>query len=141
MSTEKERKIVVNRIQCDSCKDVIVSTHTHDYKHCKCGKVSVDGGSSYLRRGWEDGTTYTEMSLYSDDNFEEIRELLSWGSRGKNGDQPLTFLPLSKMENGHIEALLNLGYVGDMYKEMLRKELKYRQDNNIKDIVRTCNVK
>lgn len=141
MSDKKERQIVINRIQCDSCKDIIISHHTHDYKHCKCENVSVDGGTSYLRRGWEDGATYTDMSLYEDDSFEEIRELLTWGSRGKDGTQELQFLSLSKMENNHIEALLNLGYVGDMYKKMFRKELQYRKDNNIKDIVRVCKTK
>ena len=44
------RKIKVNKIQCAKCKDIIESTHRHDFKWCKCGTVAVDGGKSYLRR-------------------------------------------------------------------------------------------
>ena len=42
--------IVMNLISCNHCSDVIASTHRHDFRTCSCGKVSVDGGSSYLRR-------------------------------------------------------------------------------------------
>lgn len=140
MSDTEKRKIVLNRIQCDSCKDIITSRHTHDYVTCKCGNITNDGGTSYFHRGWKDGATYTDMSLYTDSNFEEIRETLTWGSRGKDGKQELQFLTLSKMENNHIEILLTLEYVGSMYKEMLRKELEYRKDHNIKDVQRTCKI-
>lgn len=39
-----------NRIKCKHCGDVIESTHRHDFKYCKCGKVAVDGGADYARR-------------------------------------------------------------------------------------------
>lgn len=134
----KDKKIVLNRIMCDSCKDIIISRHTHDYVTCKCGNVSTDGGTSYFHRSWKDGATYTDMTLYTDSDFEEIRKLLTWGSRGKDGKQTMKFLSLSEMENDHLNALLGLDYVGDMYKEMFRKELEYRKEHNIKDIVRVC---
>lgn len=140
MQDKKERQIVINRIQCDSCKDIIISRHTHDYVTCECGDVTTDGGTSYFHRGWKDGATYTDMSLYEDSNFEEIREVLVWGSRGKKGDQPLIFLPLSKLETDHLNTLLGLEYVGDMYKNMFKKELQYRKEHNIKDVIRTCKL-
>ena len=43
-------KIIENKIKCKHCGDIIESTHVHDYKRCKCGKVAVDGGHYYLRR-------------------------------------------------------------------------------------------
>lgn len=43
-------KLLLNAIRCKSCDQVIVSTHRHDFKSCKCGKVSVDGGLEYTRR-------------------------------------------------------------------------------------------
>lgn len=43
-------KIFVNRIQCGFRGDIIESKSVHDHKPCKCGSVSVDGGTSYLRR-------------------------------------------------------------------------------------------
>ncbi len=39
-----------NRIKCLNCKDIIESVNRHDYVTCKCGKVSVDGGSDYFKR-------------------------------------------------------------------------------------------
>ena len=44
------KKIIVNKIKCNKCRDIIESTHRHDFKFCKCGAVAVDGGHDYLRR-------------------------------------------------------------------------------------------
>ena len=54
-------KIIVNKIKCKKCGDVIESTYRHDFKFCKCGAVAVDGGKAYLRRvGYEED--YEELS-------------------------------------------------------------------------------
>lgn len=52
-------KILVNKIRCKRCNDVIESTHRHDFKFCKCGAVAVDGGADHLKRSgyhedWEE---------------------------------------------------------------------------------------
>lgn len=44
------KRIIVNKIKCKKCGDIIESTSVHDFKTCKCGAVSVDGGHDYLRR-------------------------------------------------------------------------------------------
>ena len=44
------KKILVNKIQCKKCKDIIESEHVHDFKWCKCRSIAVDGGLEYLRR-------------------------------------------------------------------------------------------
>ena len=44
------KKILVNKIQCKKCKDIIESKHVHDFKWCKCKSIAVDGGLEYLRR-------------------------------------------------------------------------------------------
>ncbi|MDO4295846.1 MAG: hypothetical protein Q4D90_06775 [bacterium] len=58
-------EIIVNKIRCKKCNDVIESTHHYDFKSCKCGAVSVDGGKDYLRRcgNYED---WEELSEFSD---------------------------------------------------------------------------
>lgn len=43
-------KIIMNKIRCKKCGDVIESISVHDFKTCKCGAVSVDGGHYYLKR-------------------------------------------------------------------------------------------
>ena len=57
MSSEKlkekdllDKKILVNKIQCKKCKDIIESKHIHDFKWCDCKSIAVDGGLEYLRR-------------------------------------------------------------------------------------------
>ena len=44
------KKIVVNKIKCKRCGDIIESINRHDFVNCKCGAVAVDGGKDYLRR-------------------------------------------------------------------------------------------
>lgn len=56
--------IVVNKIKCNHCGDVIESTGVHDLKWCKCGTVFVDGGHDYLRRGFKNSPSdYTDLSI------------------------------------------------------------------------------
>lgn len=55
MSSEKtkdlsDKKILVNKIQCKKCNDIIESKHVHDFKWCTCKSIAVDGGLEYLRR-------------------------------------------------------------------------------------------
>ena len=57
------KKIVVNKIRCKKCGEVIESTYRHDFKYCKCGRVAVDGGKDYLRR------------LGNFEDFEELSEV------------------------------------------------------------------
>lgn len=61
-----DKNIKENKIMCNICKDVIVSEYRHDYKSCKCGTVSVDGGNAYLRRGYKKAGDYEELSTYSE---------------------------------------------------------------------------
>ena len=55
-------KILVNKIQCNICKEIIESTHRHDFKWCKCNSCAVDGGKAYLKRL---GGPMTELSEFS----------------------------------------------------------------------------
>lgn len=55
--------IYSNEAKCLMCNDVIRSKNRHDFVTCKCGNLSVDGGSWYARRAystnqWEDMTVY-----------------------------------------------------------------------------------
>lgn len=68
-----ERRLIRNVIQCKHCGDVIESTYTHDFKWCSCGKVFVDGGHEYGRRGYTDSpeSDYIEMAIWEDNNDNE----------------------------------------------------------------------
>lgn len=46
------KKVLVNKVRCKKCDDVIESTHSHDFKRCKCRAIFIDGGTDYQRYGW-----------------------------------------------------------------------------------------
>ena len=54
------KKILSNKAKCKFCGDIIESKHVHDYVVCKCGKISVDGGKYYLKRGFPSGYDYKD---------------------------------------------------------------------------------
>ena len=46
----ENKQIIQNEVKCKLCGDIIFSAHRHDFKTCKCGSISVDGGMEYIRR-------------------------------------------------------------------------------------------
>lgn len=44
--------MIVRGLRCPKCDDVIWSRSRHDYRHCSCGAVMIDGGRDYTRYGW-----------------------------------------------------------------------------------------
>ena len=128
--------IVHNAIQTPD-GTIIESRHRHDYVEYTDanGKFySVDGGTDYLRRGYE-VQDYTEMSLYEDDDIEVIRKVVTRGGRGKDGRQPLTFVPICEMNDEWLEAAIqyNIDYgMGTMVMNRIyKREQEYRKQNNI----------
>lgn len=64
--------IVLNKIKCKFCGDEIESEYTHDFKWCKCGRVYIDGGHEYLKRGFQTPIDYIDLSVVeSSDGGEE----------------------------------------------------------------------
>lgn len=132
--------IILNRIQCNHCFDVITSHHRHDFVTCSCGVVSADGGRAYLKRGYSavssDGSLpYTELSVMSTAPFESLRGALLRGSRGVNGDEPLKWVPLCDISDNYLVSLLAYqesgGYTDTIDYKLQKQEQQYRIDNNI----------
>lgn len=138
-------RIVLNQIKCPD-GTILKSHYDHDYKDYTGtdGSYSmIDGGNSYLRRGG----VYEEISVYSDAPYEVIRESFHRGGRGKNGNEPLKFVPMSKMSDEWLKACIEYNiqygaknsYATGMYKA----ELQYREINKISivdvdDVVCVC---
>lgn len=128
------KQLIINRIKCKKCEDIVISHHRHDFRYCKCGAVATDGGLDYqiITGKIED---YENLSIYSTADFEEIREHFERGGRGIDGKQPLTWVPLAKMSTDWIKACLVYNKEKGMNKsfasKMYRKELKYRKINKI----------
>lgn len=79
--------VTVNKAQCLLCGQIIESTHVHDFRTCKCGNLSVDGGHDYIRRAYREDRlleftmghpagekTWVELS----ESHQEEREPYEW---------------------------------------------------------------
>lgn len=47
-------KTRIQTVTCPSCGEEIYSRARHDYRACKCGAITVDGGFDYLKYSWAD---------------------------------------------------------------------------------------
>jgi hypothetical protein len=120
-------QIVYNSVTCLECLETLVSYHRHDYKTCGCKNgTMVDGGTEYLRYGGKDMRKLSLYSIYADDDFQLVRQYANRGSRGVNGNEPLTWIPLCNMTDGHLEAVLDYGGA-DWHLELIRKEIEWRK--------------
>ena len=57
------------KIKCLKCNDIIESLSVHDFKYCKCGACSIDGGNEYTRIGGD--TEYISL-VYEDGHEKKI---------------------------------------------------------------------
>jgi hypothetical protein len=87
----------------------------------------VDGGTAYLRYGAKHMRNIKLFAIYADDEYEVVRKYATRGSRGVDGKQPLTWIPLKDMDDDYLEAVLDYGGA-DWHLELIRKEIKYREN-------------
>ena len=131
------RHLLRNAIQCPD-GTILESTHGHDFQHHtqEDGReYFVDGGLNYQRIGYSD-EEFTDLSVYSDDPHETIREAFKWtrnfdknGKRLQKSEQRL----LKELSNDHIESLCYFTVKGypDFINKVFVDEHNYRIDNNI----------
>lgn len=86
----------------------------------------VDGGLAYFHRSIIEDQE--DMSVFLSDGHETVREVLKWGTRGVNGDKPLTLVRLCDMDTDHIQACLDTQILmAPQYRYAMRVELAYRE--------------
>ena len=127
------RQIVYNSVKCLECNKVLVSRHRHDYVTCGCpNDAMADGGNEYERYGAMGMDKIETYYVYADDDFEIVRKHAARGSRGKDGKQPLTWIPIADMDDDYLQAVIDYGGDG-WHMELINKEIKYRQDDKRPD--------
>lgn len=134
----EDRKIIINQIRTPD-GTVLISRHRHDYVTYtdKNGlEYMVDGGTDYLRRNVHKEAPYTEISIFEGDDvdFEYFRTVFCRGGRGKDGTEPLKWVPLAEMSNSWVEAVIS--YEEELrpnnpYLKFFRQEVVYRDENKI----------
>lgn len=74
-------RLLVNQARCLGCRDEPVSTDTHEMRTCRCGRLLVDGGLSYTRRGYrdDDGPSWEELAQY--ETPQQVRDRLTQTTR------------------------------------------------------------
>ena len=109
---------------------VLESMHRHDYKtHMDSNgkEYMVDGGLEYIRRNFHNDAPYEELSISLEDGHDKVREVIKWGTYGRDGNQPLSHILLKDMNTEHIQACLeNVPSMHPTYKESFKEELKLR---------------
>lgn len=87
----------------------IFSQHRHDYvshKDKNGSTYGVDGGLYYLRRSYTN-KDYTDLSVrLGDVTLDEAAKIATWGTCGKDGKEPLRYIPIAEMTLDHLEAVL-----------------------------------
>ena len=123
------RKLVLNRIRTPD-QTVLTSRNRHDFVSHKDKNGELyytDGGLSYIRRSINK-ESYEDLSLYSTDSFEKLREGIEWGTYGRNGDEELHYKSISNMSTNHINAILSQYRLADYMKELFEKEIAFRNE-------------
>jgi len=132
-----EIKLILNRIQTPD-GTILTSYSRHDYvTHIDANgfEYMLDGGLDYQRSNLNKTAPYKDLSVYSDAPFEIIRESFHRGGRGKDGKQPLTWVPMSEMSDSWLSACIvyntERGMGSSFANELYTKELAYRKENGI----------
>lgn len=141
-----ERILIANRIQTPD-GTILHSKHRHDFV-CHIDKVNgerycVDGGNYYQKISFEKNPPI-DCSIYSTDDFEEVRKVFLRGMYGKNGNEPLHYISLCEMSEEWIFNVIKClqeiePHVTDydsitnqeVFLELYHKELDYRYDRQI----------
>lgn len=121
-------KLVRNAIQTPD-GTILVSRNRHDYKEYTDanGKTYVvDGGLDYIRSSVHEDQI--SLAVYDTDKFSVVRESVEWGTYGKDGDQPLSYVKLSEMDTAHIEAVLETQklFIRPVIRKAMELELEHR---------------
>ena len=131
-----ENQIIYNAIKTPD-GTILKSTHRHDYQIYidKNGEeYMVDGGRSYLRRN-VNTVPFEELTVYSNDDIEKQREVFTWGTYGKVGEDALSFILLKDMSTDHIlncvmdaeKPISGKTIETDWVYCIFKKELEYRR--------------
>jgi hypothetical protein len=131
-----EKKLLVSRIKTPD-GTILTSCHVHDYvtytDTIDGYEYMLDGGNHYQRYSIPEDKRFSDVdvSIYDDTPFEEIRKYFCRGGRGKDGNQPLKFVPLCEMSNAWLNA--TIAYMDDKGSDgsLYQREYDYRQQQGI----------
>jgi len=111
---------------------ILESRHRHDYKEYEDANgwvYVVDGGLDYLRRTVNKNAPAKDLTLTEEDPHFFLRDYVTWGTYGKEGDQPLSYVTIANMSDGHLQAVLDTQKrMYPQVRDLMKAELEYRAD-------------
>lgn len=126
---EEPRLLICNKMKTPD-GTILESHFIHEavYHTDKNGKkYMTDGGIAYLHR--TNNGDEVDLSVYSDDSHNKIRENLTWGSYGKSGKEKFKWILLKDMTTEHIRAVIETQYnIYPQVKRAMMNELTYRSE-------------
>lgn len=92
---------------CPNCLDLIFSRARHDFHHCSCEEIFIDGGFDYTRGGWKNEYPYQvnyEVEQSKNDLYRDYA--LMEDKYGIVKDWTMSILDFFSVQDGrHIQAL------------------------------------
>ena len=111
---------------------VLESKTRHDYKEYEDANgwtYMVDGGLDYVRRSVNKHEPAIDLTLTEAEPHFFLRDYVTWGTYGKEGDEPLSYKTIADMETEHLQAVLDTQW--GMYpqiRDLMKAELEYRNE-------------
>jgi hypothetical protein len=130
-----EKFIVYNAIRTPD-QTILESKHVHDYQSYvdKNGEIYIlDGGCGGYTRRSVNIIEAENISLYSDAPHEQIREVVSRGSRGKSGREELKYILLKNIDDEYLQAIIDYEETNrptNKFLPIYRAEQKFRKNEN-----------
>jgi len=111
---------------------VLESKTRHDYVEYKDANgetYMVDGGLEYVRRTVNKNAPAKDLSLTEDEPHFFLRDYVTWGTYGISGDQPLSYITIAEMSDGHLQAVLDTQKrMYPQVRDLMQAELEYRNE-------------
>lgn len=130
-----EKQIILNRVKCRECGEVLTSYNRHDYKTCGCtNETMVDGGTDYQRYGGLNlDLVDTSLTVYLSDDHMINRTAAHWGNRGKDGRSPLSYKSVSQMSDNHLTNIIRdmSGKIAPWMEDIILREISDRITKDI----------
>jgi len=114
---------------------ILESRHRHDYKEYEDANgwvYVVDGGLDYIRRTVNKNAPATDLSLTEDMPHFMVRDYVTWGTYGKEQDQPMSYVSIAEMSDSHLTACLrSQSRMYPQVRDLMQAEIEYREQEKL----------
>ena len=108
------------------------SVHRHDYREHQDANGNIymlDGGLEYVRCSAHGDEEMFTVNVADDHGV--IREVVTWGTFGKKGDNPYKQVKIADMETEHLQACLDTqeATMRPVLYKVMQDEMEYRDES------------